>query len=234
MGKDNFLRSMLSEKVNMTPNGFVADQLSPEQFRDCHELIFDSLFEIHASDLSGVEGYGRFDEDGTPEYESCRDFLINTFTEDKEGYWYNWREMFGTTVLQRDFFEQYYKEMEARISYCEGRRYLVNNFTFFINIITDGKTTVGFPDWSYSGIGDFLIDFAIMDLNKPYLQIPELLMAYCKKRNIIIPDFKERFLCMAYYKGIDGLRWHASIDDEESCTSMMKSMSELKDRIYSL
>lgn len=82
---------MLSDKVNMTPNGFVADQLSPEQFKDCHELIFDSLFEIHSSDISGLEGYGRFNEDGTPEYESGRDFLTDTFAEDKEGYWYNWR-----------------------------------------------------------------------------------------------------------------------------------------------
>lgn len=54
MSKDDFLRSMLSDKVNMTPNGFVADQLSPEQFKDCHELIFDSLFEIHTSDISGI------------------------------------------------------------------------------------------------------------------------------------------------------------------------------------
>jgi len=234
MSRDNFLRSILSGKVSMTPNGFAADQLTPEQFRNCHELFFDSLLEIHASDISGVEGYGRFNEDCNPEYGSCREFLVGTFAEDKEDYWYNWREMFGTTLLQREFFEQYYKEMVERIPYCEGRRYLVNNFTFFEKMITDGKTTVGFPDWSFSGIGDFLVDFAIMDLNKPYLRIPELLAEYCRKRDIIIPDYKERFLCMAYYKGIDGLRWHASIDDEESCTSMMKSISELKERIYAL
>lgn len=101
-------------------------------------------------------------------------------------------------------------------------------------MITDGKTQVGFPDWSRSGICDFLLDFAIMDLNKPYLNIPELLFDYCGKRNIVIPDFKERFLCMAYYKGIDVLRWHASIDDEESCMSIMKSINELKDRIYAI
>ena len=130
--------------------------------------------------------------------------------------------------------EKYSKEMNDRIDYCEGKRYLVNNNTFFEIMITDGKTTVGFPDWSRSGICDFLLDFAIMDLNKPYLNIPELLFEYCKKRNIVIPDFKERYLCMAYYKGIDTLRWHASIDDTESCKSIMKSISQLKDRIYAL
>ncbi|WP_234340139.1 hypothetical protein [Gorillibacterium timonense] len=218
----------------MTPNGFVSDQLTPEQFAECHELFFDKILEIHSSDLAGVEGYGSFNEECRTEYGTCREFLIDTFADDQEGYWYNWKETFETTVLERDFFETYYEEMKSRISYCEGKRYLVNNNTFFVNMITDGKTTVGFPDWSRSGICDFLLDFAIMDLNKPYLRIPELLVEYSKKRGIVIPDFQERFLCMAYYKGIDVLRWHASIDDKESCTTIMKSIGELKDRIYVL
>ncbi|MFD0869878.1 hypothetical protein [Paenibacillus residui] len=234
MGKDHIIQSMLSAKVSMTPNGFVADQLSPKQFADCHELFFDKIFEISSSDISGVEGYGEFNEDCQTNYGTCREFLIDTFAEDKEGYWYNWREMFETTVLEREFFERYFKEMEDRIHYCEGKRYLVNNNTFFVNMITDGKTTVGFPDWSRSGICDLLLDFSIMDLNKPYLKIPELLVEYCKQRDIVIPDFQERYLCMAYYKGIDVLRWHASIDDTESCMSIMKSVSELKDRLYAL
>lgn len=234
MGKDNIIRTLLSKKVMMTPNGLIADQLSPQQFADSHELFFEKIFEISSSDISGVEGYGEFNDDCKTEHATCREFLTETFVEDKEGYWFNWREMFETTVLEREFFEAYFKEMESRISYCEGKRYLVYNNTFFVNMITDGQTMVGFPDWSRSGICDFLLDFAIMDLNKPYLKIPELLDGYCKKRNIVIPDFRERFLCMAYYKGIDTLRWHASIDDTESCLSIMKSISELEDRIYAL
>ncbi|GIP29061.1 hypothetical protein J23TS9_41910 [Paenibacillus sp. J23TS9] len=234
MGKDYIIKSILSEKVSMTPNGFVADQLNPEQFLECHELFFDRILEIHSSDITSVEGYGEFNEECKTEYGTCKEFLVDTFAEDKEGYWYHWKEMFETTILDQSFFEAYLQEMKDRIPYCEGKRYLVYNNTFFINMITDGKTTVGFPDWSRSGICDFLLDFAIMDLNKPYLHIPELLFEYCSKRGIVIPDFKERFLCMAYYKGIDTLRWHASIDDTESCMSIMKSISGLKDRIYAL
>ncbi|MFK7693222.1 hypothetical protein [Paenibacillus sp. HJGM_3] len=234
MSKDLILKSMLSEKICMTPHGFVADQLTPQQFADCCDLIFDKILEISSTDIAGVGGYGQFNEDCKTEYATCREFLIDTFTEDKDGYWYNWREMFETTLLERQFFESYFKEMEDRIQFCEGKRFLVNNNTFFINMITDGKTMVGFPDWSRSGICDFLLDFAIMDLNKPYLKIPELFFEYCKKRNIVIQDYKERFLCMAYYKGIDTLRWHASIDDTESCKSIMKSIGELKDRINAI
>ena len=103
MSKDNIIKSMLSDKVNMTPNGFVADQLSPDQFADCHELFFDKILEISSSDIAGVEGYGEFNEDCKTEYSTCREFLIDTFAEDKEGYWFNWKEIFDTTILERDF-----------------------------------------------------------------------------------------------------------------------------------
>jgi len=234
VSKDNFIKAMLSEGVNMTPHGFVADQLSPKEFAGLHELFFDKVFEISSSDITGVEGYGEFNEECKTDYGTCREFLIETFAEENEGYWFNWRELFHTTILDRVFFEQYFEEMKARIHYCEGKRYLVNNNTFFVNMITDGRAMIGFPDWSRSGICDFLLDFAIMDLNKPYLMIPELLAEYCKQKGIVIPDFKERYLCMAYFKGLDTLRWHASIDDTESCMSIMKSVSELNDRIYAL
>jgi len=234
MSKDTMIKALLSGEVDMTPTGFVADELSPDQFAAMHELFFDKIMSIHQSDLSGMEGYGEFDEDCRTRYADCRTYLTDTFAEDREGYWYNWRELFETTVLDRSFFEHYYAEMLPLIPYCEGRRYLVYNNTFFVHMRTDGKSKIGFPDWSRSGIADGLLDFVIMDLNKPYLLIPERLHAYARRRGIDIPDFRERFLCMGYYKGLDTLRWHASIDDEESCASIMVSMRELKGRLDAL
>jgi hypothetical protein len=234
MNRDKFIKEMLPKTVCMTPTGFVANELKPVDFNKCCNIFFEKIFEISQADISGVQGYGEFDVEGRAPYSSCREFLIDTFNEKDEGYWYNWREMFETTVLDKDVFNKFYRKMEERIDYCEGQRYLVNNNTFFVNMITDGKTMLGFPDWSRAGISDFLLDFAIMDLNKPYLKIPEMFFQYCKENNIEIKNFKERFLCMGYYKGIDVLRWHASIDDTESCTSIVKSLSELEDRIMTL
>ena len=39
---------------------------------------------------------------------------------------------------------------------------------------------------------------------------------------------------MAYYKDLNALRWHVSIDDETSCKTIIASISELEDRINSL
>ncbi|WP_342421666.1 hypothetical protein [Paenibacillus sp. FSL E2-0178] len=68
MGKDNFLKSLLSDKVNMTPKGFVAEQLSAAEFAECRELFFDQLLEISSSDISGIAGYGWLDEEGETEF----------------------------------------------------------------------------------------------------------------------------------------------------------------------
>ncbi|MBO7362432.1 MAG: hypothetical protein J6U41_03460, partial [Lachnospiraceae bacterium] len=96
----------------------------------------------------------------------------------------------------------------------------------------DGKTYCA--DWGRAGIMDFMMDFAILDLNKPYLLVPEKLYEYAKKKNIEIENFKERFLCMAYFKGIATLRWHASIDDLESCESIVRSINALEERMSKL
>ena len=43
-----------------------------------------------------------------------------------------------------------------------------------------GKTYCA--DWGRAGIMDYMMDFAILDLNKPYLLVPEKLFEYAKKK----------------------------------------------------
>lgn len=234
MKNDNIIKSILPASVCMTPEGFLADDLTPDQFGTIHQEFFKSILEIGKAKIDHISGYGELDECGRTPYKSCQEFLLDTFSQEKEGYWLHWQEMFETTMLEKDVFFHYYDKMVKRIDACEGIRYLFNGFMWFSSIVTDGNKVTGFPDWNRAGIGDFLLDFATMDLHKPYLKIPERFAAFCKEQGIDVPNFKERYLCMAYYRQIDTLRWHASIDDEESYRSIKKSLSELEDRIAAI
>ena len=234
MTRDLFIKELLSTTVDLTPEGRIADELSPEEFAPFAEQFFKDILEIHKADISDIAGYGEFNEENKPENQTLQAFLEKEFSPEQEGYWKNWTQMFDTTMLSKGFFDKYYAKMMQYAPFCEGKRFLVNNNTFFCNMIVKEDGTVGFPDWRRSGVCDFLLDFAIMDLNKPYLLIPEKLYAYFKKAGIAVENFHERFLCMAYYKGIATLMWHASIDDEESCLSIMKSISELEERIFAI
>lgn len=234
MTRDQILRECLPETVCMNPIGKCTNEMTQEEFEQCYEEFFDSIFEISQADISGFEGYGELDDEThQPEFRTFREFLERTFDNEQEGYWYHWQELFETSMLTRDFFEKCYAKMMEYSPYCEVQRYLVNNNTFFCNMVYIGDK-VGFPDWSRAAITDFMLDFAIMDLNKPWLKVPEKLYAYAKERGINIPNLKERFLCMAYYKGLCCMMWHASIDDIQSCTTIKQSMEELEERIMAI
>lgn len=233
MSRDNLLKQWLPETISLNPIGENADELWIEGFDKVYHNFFDSVMEIQKADISSLQGFGELNENNQPQYETLQDFLTETFADDKDNYWKNWKELFQTSLMTEEFFETYYEKMLQYSRYCEKQRFLVNNNLFFGNMVQTGQG-VGFLDWSRVAVTDWLLDFACMDLHRPYFMIPEKLVAYLSEKNIAVENFKERFLCMAYYKGLDVLRWHASIDDEASCKTIMQSIRELEDRILSL
>ena len=234
MTRDLFVKNLFSTAVDMTPVGRIADEISSGEFESVAEQFFECILEISKADISETEGYGEFNEENKLDNRTLQEFLIGEFSPEQEGYWKNWTQMFETTMLSKGFFDKYYAKMMQYAPFCEGKRFLVNNNTFFCNMIVKENGSVGLPDWSRAGVCDYLLDFAIMDLNKPYLLIPEKLYGYLQKKGMEVENFHERFLCMAYYKGLATLMWHASIDDEVSCLSIMKSVSELEERILAI
>ena len=231
MNRDIFIRNLTKDRIDMSPKGRNANELSVEEFEKNYENFFDMIFEIAGTDISSLTGYGEFDENNIAPYKTVEEFIIDTFNEEKEGYWHNWRQMFETSFLKKDYFEKIYAKALEYAPYCEGQRYLANNNTFFCNMVVDESGKTYCADWGRAGIMDYMMDFAILDLNKPYLLVPEKLYEYAKKKNIEIKNFRERFLCMAYFKGIHTLMWHASIDDLESCESITRSINALEERM---
>ncbi len=233
MNRDELLRECLPETISLNPIGENAGEIWIEEFETLYPKFFDSVLEIQKADISGLSGFGELDENNKPQYATFKEFLVDDFADDRDDYWKNWRELFNTSMMTKEFFEKYYNKMLEYSGYCENQRFLTNNNLFFGNMVVMEKG-VGFLDWDRAAITDWLIDFACMDLHRPYFNIPEKLVPYLKEKGIEAENFKERFLCMAYYKGLDALRWHASIDDEVSCKTIIESISELEDRINRL
>ena len=172
-------------------------------------------------------------EDNQPQYATFAEYITDTFCDTREDYWKNWRELFDTSMMTKEFFETYYNKMLHYSKYCQDKRYLTNNNLFFGNMVIMNDA-VGFVAWDRVAVTDWVLDFTCMDLHRPYFLIPEKLVQYFREKGIEVENFKERFLCMAYYKGLDTLRWHASIQDDVSCKTIMESISNLEERIMSL
>ena len=233
MNREEYLNAHLPAELKYPAIGQIVNELGIDEFEAVYPRIFDSIMKIHEADVSDTTGYGEFSADGTLPYRSFREFIVGTFDETREGYWKNWKTLFDGPLLDRNFFDTYYGKMLHYSGYCEGKRFLTNGYVYF-EYMTITPETVGFMAWDRAGVYDWMIDFVTFDGNKPYLHIPEKLYAYLKEKRISVPDFRERFLCIAYFRGIDSLRWHASIDDGESCKSIMAHLATLEDRILNL
>ena len=234
MNRDIFIRNLTGDRIEMSPKGRCADELSVEEFEKGYESFFEMIYAIAETDISALSGYGEFNEDNKAPFATFEEFVRETFNEQQEGYWHNWTQIFDTTFLKKAYFDKIYAKIMQYAPFCEGVRYLANNNTFFVNMIVDGEGKTYCADWGRAGIMDYLMDFAILDLNKPYLLVPEKLNEYAKRKNIEIKNYKERFLCMAYFKGLHTLMWHASIDDLVSCESITRSINELEERMSRL
>lgn len=233
MNRDKLLRQWLPESISLNPIGEDGEKMWTEEFDEMYPKFFDSVMEIRKADISSLKGFGELDNDNQPQYDTFYEFITDTFADDREDYWKNWKELFATSMMTREFFETYYDKMLYYSKYCENQRYLTNNNLFFGNMVVM-ENSVGFADWDRVAVTDWLIDFACMDLHRPYFLIPEKLIQYLQEKGMETEYFKERFLCMAYYKGLDALRWHASIQDDVSCRTIMESISNLEKRILNL
>ena len=58
MNRDIFIRNLTKDRIEMSPKGRNANELTPEEFEKCYENFFDMIFEIAATDISSLTGYG--------------------------------------------------------------------------------------------------------------------------------------------------------------------------------
>ena len=156
MNRDIFIRNLTKDRIEMSPKGRNANELSVEEFEKNFENFFDMIFEIAGTDISSLTGYGEFDENNIAPYKTVEEFIIDTFNEEKEGYWHNWRQMFETSYLKKDYFEKIYAKALEYAPYCEGQRYLANNNTFFCNMVVDENGKTYCADWGRAGTGKAL------------------------------------------------------------------------------
>ncbi len=58
MNRDIFIKNLSGDKIEMTPRGRCANELSVEEFEKGYESFFEMIFEIAATDVSSLSGYG--------------------------------------------------------------------------------------------------------------------------------------------------------------------------------
>ncbi|MCR2807528.1 aminoglycoside phosphotransferase family protein [Paenibacillus soyae] len=193
----------------------LSDCTLDEQTRHLPELI-GILKKLADADIRKTNGYGWIGPDGNAPYASWRDFVVAANAEDQTGtFWENWHELYRTSCLERDVFEEIYSRLMTFVPYNEPHRAFIHGDFHQWNILTDGNRITGIIDGNCL-YGDFLVDLAVLDRHMPRCGVIQAYQDYQEKAGIAIPNFKERLMGAYYFKGLDGLRFYAKMGWEDA------------------
>ena len=162
MIRNETLKKILPSSILLNPIGKNGNEIWIEDFEQLYPLFFKSVLEIQKADISEFSGFGEFSEDGIPEFSTFKVFLVKSFDDSNDDYWKNWKELFNTSMMKKEFFEKYFNKMIELSSFCENQRFLVNNNLFFGNTVkldfligTEWQLLIGFwilPQWIYTDL----------------------------------------------------------------------------------
>ncbi len=214
------LHYSISERMD----GYVFNDLSQEQKRALLPEVAGLMYDIHQVPIQQTAGFGFVQADGSAAHADWESYVIDVFAEDQTGtFWENWHELFDTTFLEKDVFDECYARLMHYVPYNAPHRYLVHNDFHAWNILTNGQSLVGVID-SNALYGDFLIDFAIAeDVVYQYDAVPTF-KAFYEERGIELPDFEQRLSGARLYKGLDGLRFYAKMGWKDSYDHLKKNL----------
>ncbi|MBP3962888.1 phosphotransferase family protein [Paenibacillus lignilyticus] len=206
-GKVGHLGYVIIEQID---GGNLADCSTEQQILQLPELI-RILTRLNHVELGATIGYGWIKPTGDGTYNTWKDYLVDVFTEDQTGnFWENWYDLFQTTCLEKEVFDECYSRLMTYSVYNEPHRHFIHGDVHQWNILSDGKRITGIIDGNCA-YGDFLVDLAILDRHMAGLEVVEAYQAYQEQAGILIPDFNERLLGAYYFKGMDGLRFYAKM-----------------------
>jgi hygromycin-B 4-O-kinase len=197
--------------------GALLTALPPDAFEDVFPALLQTLDDIHAVDVSATSGFGIFGDNGVGVFLSWRASLAFIREEEPDWDFYGkWHTLFETTFLERDVWDGIYSRMTELLEVCPEDRSLVHGNYGFGNVLAVDARITAVLDWLDAKYGDFLFDVAWLDFWSAPLNVCGRFATYYAERGISMPHYAERILCYQCYIALDGLRFFAKRQNEES------------------
>lgn len=211
----------ISQKVE----GIILKSFSAKEIEVINVSLFKVLDSIHAIDVSGREGYGKWNEEGKGECKTWkkRILMVDEYVKDsveKPG-------LFKTTFLEKDFWNKAYNILLKLIPDCPEEKYLIHGDFGFDNILSNGKKITGVIDWESSMYGDFVFDVAWLDFWSKKIDYKDLYLKHAKIKKIKLDNYEERILCYKLYIGLRTLSFFAYSEQKNKYESIKKEIEKL-------
>jgi hygromycin-B 4-O-kinase len=223
LGKFQSLDYLISEKIS----GHNLASCSPEQQRHLLPEVVQLLTRMNHVELGETNGYGMINSDGNGTHNSWTKYVIAVNAEDQTGtFWEGWYDLFKTSCLEKDVFDECYNRLLAYSTYNEPHRYFIHGDFHQFNILSDGQHITGIID-SNGQYGDFLVDLATLDWHLQTLDVIQQYQNYQQQIGISIPNFEERIIGAKYYNGLIGLRFYAKMGWKDAYFGLRQELLSL-------
>ncbi|MFK7693271.1 phosphotransferase family protein [Paenibacillus sp. HJGM_3] len=224
-GKAGSLYYSISERV---AGGNLIQCSAEEKRRQLPELM-RLLTRMNHVEIGDSSGYGWIRSDGEGTYPTWRDYILDFFSEHQKGtFWEGWYDLFETTCLERDVFDECYARLIAYCPYNEPHRHFIHGDFHPWNIISDGRRITGIIDGNFA-YGDFLVDLVTLRGTLGELDVVQAYRNYQEQAGIEIPNFEERLLGAQYFKGLDALRFYAKMGWTDAYRQLRTILLELSE-----
>ncbi|MEH7121879.1 helix-turn-helix domain-containing protein [Bacillus sp. JJ1532] len=171
--------------------------LNSQEILDVCPVVEKNLEVLEAIEITGQNGYGRFDHTGQAGYPTWEDYIKAVYNENI----YDWSSL-ERNGLDSDVVEKAIKELKSHIkSVSLSKKYLVHGDLGSFNLLAKDGQIAGMIDWSLSLYGDHLYDKAnILFWNEDKLQP---LIHRITNRYMSSPESKEKIYCYMLRIGLE-------------------------------
>ncbi|GAB6926129.1 hypothetical protein JCM10914A_01120 [Paenibacillus sp. JCM 10914] len=222
VGRYENLCYAIKDKVSGSPIA----TLEPQEIKRLVPRILDQVIRmIHIPLEDSPAGYGWISQKGEATHHTWEDYLLTTFDEEQEGFYYGWTDLYNEGILEKAFFQDMYQRMLELLPFIPQERYLVHGDYHLGNMLAHNENVTGIVDWEMAMYGDYLFDIAVMDIWYPMLQLPKQIQVTLNQSGIQTTDFDKRLRCYQLFKGLDGLRFYAKQEHEPSYQFMKNRMA---------
>ncbi|TSD00118.1 MAG: hygromycin-B [Candidatus Peregrinibacteria bacterium Greene1014_49] len=197
--------------------------ISSEQMHIIPKML-DCLEEIHATDIYGTTGFGRWNGQGTGMFPTWKDAILNILKQTiVNADWFSWEQLFQETPMERDMYAQVCKKIQELAKYLPEQRSLVHGDFGYDNLLVSGNAITAVIDWGEAEYGDPLYDIAWLDFHSQGLPFNE----QAKKRIANMKHFDERLLCYKLCIGLGCLGFCTKAEKMEEYAATKESVLRL-------
>jgi hygromycin-B 4-O-kinase len=191
--------------------------------------VFDTLIALSAVDVTDTVGYGWMDENAMGGWETWEAHLSFVREEEPVGMFYGkWHGLFDTTFLERDRFDEYFREMAQLSEGIRAPRRLVHGGFGYDNVLIHEGQVSAVLDWQDARFGDPLLDVAYLDFWPSGFDLVELYESHCGKKGLSHENYRHRILCYKYYIGLDAMRFFARTENRGAYDQVVEIVEDLK------